>query len=115
METPEKILFICTNQRLPEWGKESCGDHDSAAIAEAFRRALKIRGLAAATLRSAPTGCIGPCAQGPHAVVMPDNIWYSGFTLEDVDEIVDSHLLQGQPVVRLQSSPSTGQQAPEEV
>jgi (2Fe-2S) ferredoxin len=115
MEVPDKILFICTNQRLPEWGKESCGDHGSAAIAEAFRRALKRRGLAAERLRSAASGCIGPCAQGPHAVVMPDNIWYSGFSLEDVDEIVDSHMLEGKPVTRLQSSPPTGQQAPEEV
>jgi len=112
METPDKILFICTNQRLPEWGKESCGDHGATEIAEDFRRGLKRRGLAAANLRSTGCGCIGPCSQGPHAVVMPDNVWYSGFSSDDVDEIIDSHLLGGKPVARLVSaSPS----APEEV
>jgi (2Fe-2S) ferredoxin len=112
METPDKILFICTNQRDAAWGKESCGDHGTADLAEAFRRALKMRGMAGASVRSTASGCLGPCAQGPHAVVMPDNIWYAGFSIEDVDEIVDSHMLGGKAVTRLQSSPGP---APEEV
>lgn len=114
METPEKILFVCTNQRLAKWGKESCGDHGSKGIAEHFRRVLKMRGLNK-TLRASASGCLGPCNEGPHAVVMPDNIWYSGFRTEDIEEIVESHLLGGKPVTRLQSSPAVSQQPPEEV
>ncbi|MDP7062153.1 MAG: (2Fe-2S) ferredoxin domain-containing protein [Planctomycetota bacterium] len=114
METPDKILFVCTNQRLAKWGKESCGDHGSKDIAEHFRRVLKMRGLNK-TLRASASGCLGPCNEGPHAVVMPDNIWYSGFRTEDIEEIVESHLLGGKPVTRLQSSPAVSQQPPEEV
>jgi|FLOH01.1.fsa_nt_gi (2Fe-2S) ferredoxin len=115
MEIPDKILFVCTNQRDPQWGKESCGDHGSSAIAEAFRRALKMRRVEGVSLRSTASGCLGPCTQGPHAVVMPDNIWYSGFSLEDVDEIVVSHMLGGKPVVRLQSAPPLDSNVVEEV
>lgn len=105
METPDKILFVCTNQRLPEWGRESCGDHKAGEIAEAFRRALKMRGMAAMRLRATSSGCLGPCDRGPYAVVMPDNVWYAGFSVEDVDEIIDSHLLGGVPVARIQAAP----------
>lgn len=114
METPDKILFVCTNQRLAKYGKESCGDHGASDIAEHFRRILKMRGLKA-NLRASATGCLGPCNQGPHAVVMPDNIWYSGFSIDDVEEIVESHLVGGKPVTRLQSSPAVSPQASEEV
>jgi (2Fe-2S) ferredoxin len=34
-------------------------------------------------------------------VVYPDNVWYGGVTVDDVDEIVESHLMNGVPVERL--------------
>jgi (2Fe-2S) ferredoxin len=34
-------------------------------------------------------------------VVYPDAVWYGGVHAEDVDEIIDSHILGGRPVQRL--------------
>ena len=34
-------------------------------------------------------------------VVYPDAVWYGGVTASDVAEIVDQHLVGGQPVTRL--------------
>ena len=34
-------------------------------------------------------------------VVYPDAVWYGFVTAEDVDEIVESHIVNGQPVERL--------------
>ncbi|MGD9116228.1 MAG: NADH-quinone oxidoreductase subunit NuoF [Dehalococcoidia bacterium] len=47
------------------------------------------------------TGCHGFCQQGPIAVVEPEGIFYTKVTVEDVPEIVQSHLRDGKPVARL--------------
>jgi (2Fe-2S) ferredoxin len=100
MARPEKLIFLCVNERAPGH-KESCGAaHDSAAIGAAFKKCLKQRGLSR-TIRATTTSCLGPCTGGPHAVVMPDNVWYSGFSVDDVEEILVSHLVGGEPVERL--------------
>ncbi len=47
------------------------------------------------------TGCHGFCQQGPIAVVEPEGIFYTKVNVDDVPEIVQSHLRDGQPVARL--------------
>jgi NADH-quinone oxidoreductase subunit F len=47
------------------------------------------------------TGCHGFCQQGPIAVVEPEGIFYTHVTVDDVPEIVQSHLRDGKPVERL--------------
>jgi len=47
------------------------------------------------------TGCHGFCQQGPIAVVEPEGIFYAKVTVDDVSEIVRSHLRDGKPVARL--------------
>jgi (2Fe-2S) ferredoxin len=41
-----------------------------------------------------PCGCLGPCFDGPNAVVYPDGVWYGDLTPEDVPSLVD-HLIDG--------------------
>ena len=48
-----------------------------------------------------PCGCLGPCFDGPMMVVYPDAVWYGGGHPDDVPEIVEKHVLGGQPVERL--------------
>jgi NADH-quinone oxidoreductase subunit F len=47
------------------------------------------------------TGCHGFCGQGPIIVVEPEGIFYTHVTLDDVSEIIQSHLIDGHPVSRL--------------
>lgn len=59
------------------------------------------------------TGCLGPCASGPVAVVYPDGVFYQNLKPEDAKEIVEEHLLKGRVVERLvYKSPSTAQIVP---
>ncbi len=53
------------------------------------------------TVKVVETGCMGPCAAGPVARVMPDNVFYQGINAEDAREIVEKHLKQGAIVTRL--------------
>ena len=46
-------------------------------------------------------GCLDRCGQGPVLVVYPQAIWYTFVDNTDIDEIIDSHLLQGKVVERL--------------
>lgn len=39
-------------------------------------------------------GCLGPCFDGPNAVVYPDGVWYGGLDERDAPAIV-SHLVDG--------------------
>ncbi|GAH95959.1 unnamed protein product, partial [marine sediment metagenome] len=45
--------------------------------------------------------CHGFCQQGPIVVVEPEGIFYAKVTVDDVPEIVQSHLRDGKPVARL--------------
>ena len=59
------------------------------------------------------TGCLGPCAVGPVAVIYPDGVFYQNIKPQDADEIVEEHLLKGRVVERLAyKSASTAQVIP---
>lgn len=47
------------------------------------------------------TGCLGFCRAGPLMVVYPQAVWYTPRTEDDIDEILQSHLVEGRPVERL--------------
>jgi NADH-quinone oxidoreductase subunit F len=58
------------------------------------------------------TGCLGPCAVGPVAVVYPDGVFYQGIKPEDCEEIAQEHLLKGRVVERLVSREHSGDRIP---
>ncbi len=39
-------------------------------------------------------GCLGPCFDGPNAVVYPDGVWYAGLEPDDAAGLAD-HLVAG--------------------
>lgn len=94
----QKHVFICANQK--EASKKSCGVEHGAALADAFKAALAERGLLK-TMRAQRTTCLDACAFGPALVVYPEGTYYGNVQLSDVAEIVDSHLVNNQPVERL--------------
>lgn len=47
------------------------------------------------------TGCCGLCSLGPLVKVMPSGITYSHVTVDDVEEIIEKTLINGEPIERL--------------
>lgn len=45
-----------------------------------------------------PCGCLGPCFDGPNAVVYPEGVWYAGLEVADAGALA-SHLVDGTPLV----------------
>lgn len=95
-----KHVFVCLNSREPDNPRGSCAQKGSEELHAAFKSALKKRGLAA-EIRANKAGCLDNCEHGCSVVVYPDGVWYGHVTPGDVDEIVDRHLVGGEPVERL--------------
>lgn len=94
-------IFVCTNQRPPANPRGCCDPEGGGALQALFKKELAARGLRAG-VRANKAGCLDQCEHGPTVVVYPEAIWYGGVRPEDVAEIVESHILNGRPVERLQ-------------
>lgn len=81
-------------------GGTGCTSSGSKTLQAAFNSSLEKFGLTE-EIKMVQTGCFGLCALGPIVIVYPDGTFYSRVTPEDVDTIVEEHLLKGRIVDRL--------------
>lgn len=96
----QRHIFFCLNER--QNGDACCAQHDAVAAFERCKSQVKAAGLAGpGQVRVNKAGCLDRCAAGPVAVVYPEAVWYSYVDASDIDEIVESHLKNGQVVQRL--------------
>jgi (2Fe-2S) ferredoxin len=89
-------LLVCTGPR--------CGaEGGPQALFDSLGGKLKAAGLDAGTLRvkRSRVGCFAACKGGPIVCVQPDGTWYYNVTPENMDRIIDQHLLQGKRVDEL--------------
>ncbi|MCO5977501.1 MULTISPECIES: ferredoxin [Ideonella] len=103
----QRHIFFCLNQR-PN-GEDCCALHGAQAGFDRCKQQVKAAGLAGpGGVRVNKAGCLDRCAGGPVAVVYPEAVWYTFVDEADIDEIVQSHLRDGQPVERLMLPPTVG-------
>ncbi|MFO7968763.1 MAG: NADH-ubiquinone oxidoreductase-F iron-sulfur binding region domain-containing protein [Bacillota bacterium] len=92
-KTDYKInVLVCTGT--------SCLSSDAQTIVEMLESALESHNLQA-EIRVIKTGCFGFCGQGPIIKIEPDDITYVQVKVEDVEEIVEKHILNNTTVKRL--------------
>jgi (2Fe-2S) ferredoxin len=93
-------VFFCINER--DDGRACCADRNAQALQEYAKKRLKTLNMnGPGKIRINKAGCLDRCEEGPVLVVYPEGIWYTYIDEEDIDEIVDSHLIAGKPVERL--------------
>lgn len=83
-------LFVCTNTVAS--GKPACGKRGGSELLAAVQQRLLVRGVVDAKVTAC--ACLGPCFDGPNAVVYPDAVWYGALDESDADAIV-AHLADG--------------------
>jgi (2Fe-2S) ferredoxin len=93
-----KHVFVCTNDK--DAPKKCCGSENGMKLVEAFKAEMTAKGLIP-TMRAQRAGCLDTCGQGPSVAIYPEGVFYGKVQLEDVAEIVESHLVNNVPVERL--------------
>ncbi|MCB1960900.1 MAG: NAD(P)H-dependent oxidoreductase subunit E [Rhodocyclaceae bacterium] len=93
-------VFFCCNQR--EAG-DTCCNNQGASVLQTYAKeriaALGLKGKGKVRINKA--GCLDRCDEGPVMVVYPEAVWYTYIDQEDVDEIINEHLVGGRVVDRL--------------
>ena len=69
------------------------------AYAKGRIKALGLNGKGQVRINKA--GCLDRCEEGPILVVYPEAVWYTYVDREDIDEIIDRHIVKGEIVERL--------------
>ena len=93
-------VFFCTNCR--DDGRQCCQDYGAAEKRAYLKKRCKELGLSGPDgVRINTAGCLDRCDLGPVIVVYPQEIWYSYVDEEDLEEILQQHLIQGEEVTRL--------------
>jgi len=93
-------VFFCCNQRGE--GEICCNNHGASEVQAYAKDRIRDLGLKGpGKVRINKAGCLDRCDSGPVLVVYPEGVWYTYVDREDVDEIIESHLVGGKVVERL--------------
>ena len=82
-------------------GSTGCASSGSEKLVKEFEAQIEKKGVKNAKV--VRTGCFGICAKGPIVVVYPEGAFYAHIKVEDVEKIVDEHLIGGNVVLDLVS------------
>ncbi len=92
-------VFCCVNERPAGNERGCCKGRGGLGLRNYMKGRAKKMGLGDVRINS--SGCLDRCELGPTIVVYPEGIWYRAECREDIDEILQNHIVQGKPVERL--------------
>ena len=90
-KTKEKHILVCHGT--------GCTSSKSPQIIDNFRKILEENNIT--NVRVIQTGCFGLCAKGPIAIIRPEDTFYAHVKPEDCEEIIKTHIIEGNTVDRL--------------
>ncbi len=95
----QRHVFFCVNERPDD---ACCAEQGAAALRDFAKRRIKALGLnGPGRIRINQAGCLDRCSEGPVMVVYPEGVWYTYVDEEDIEEIINEHLVNGRVVGRL--------------
>ncbi|MFO7636240.1 MAG: NADH-quinone oxidoreductase subunit NuoF [Clostridia bacterium] len=91
-------------------GGTGCTSSKSEAILDHFKKHTAEKNISD-EIMIIRTGCFGLCAEGPIVMIYPEGAMYVRVAPEDVEEIVEEHLVKGRIVKRLLAGDKEAQDA----
>lgn len=101
-------IFCCLNERDAGHKRGCCGNNMTRKLQKYMKSRLKELSLedkVQGRFRVNKSGCLDRCELGPVLVIYPDGTWYHYKDKEDIDEIIDTHIVGGEIVKRLVVTP----------
>lgn len=95
----EAHVFVCCNRRPEGHRRGSCAAKGSEELRDYMKARAKELGLKGVRVNLA--GCLDRCEFGPTVVIYPEGVWYRVRSREEVDAVLEAHLLRGERVPEL--------------
>jgi len=92
-------VFVCLNERPADDPRGCCKQRGAEAVFDALKKGAGKAGLKDVRVNRA--GCLDHCEFGPAVVVYPEAVWYHVPTVEDAEDLLRSHIIEGKVVDRL--------------
>lgn len=102
----DRHVFFCTNERPEGHERGSCARKGSEKLRNYMKARAKELGIK--RVRVNASGCLDRCELGPTVVIYPEGVWYRCETAEDVDAVLERHVLNGERVAHLMLRPEDG-------
>jgi (2Fe-2S) ferredoxin len=96
----QRHIFVCVNERAESSPKGCCKRKGGQEVRDELKKRLYAMGLKG-IVRANNSGCLDQCERGVTVVVYPEQVWYGGVTVADLDEIIERHIIGGEFVERL--------------
>ena len=103
-------VFVCENLRDSSHERGCCKAKGASELRDYLKARVKeLRLNGKGKIRVNSSGCLDRCELGAVLVVYPEECWYHFETKADIDEILQSHLIEGKIVERLKLARSQAQ------
>ena len=99
----QRHVFCCVNERAEDHPRGCCKARGSQELRNYMKDRAKELGIKRLRINNA--GCLDRCELGPTMVIYPEGVWYSCTTKEEIDEVLQTHLIDGGRVERLKLWP----------
>jgi (2Fe-2S) ferredoxin len=92
-------MFVCCNRRPDGHTRGSCAARGSEALRDYMKARVKEAKIPHARVNMA--GCLDRCEDGPCIVIYPAGVWYRIESRQDVDAVIEQHLIGGRQAAAL--------------